>query len=248
MYKPPRFSHKGQNGRLLIVGGSKKYHGAPMLSILAARRFVDLVYFYPYESNDKLLYGIRTIPEVIVLDKLSRSDEFDCVLFGIGAGLAKKPKLISKILKESKRLVVDGDGLRHIKGKIPKDAILTPHEGEFRMLFGMNGTKENVRAMAKKHNCIILKKDPKGDTISDGKRVKVNKTHNQGMTKGGTGDVLSGFVAALYCRNEAFESAYAAAKTVGKAGNLAKKKFGFNYAASDLTEFLALALRTKKSA
>jgi NAD(P)H-hydrate epimerase len=239
VYKPPKYSHKGQNGKLLIVGGSKKYHGAPILSILASRRFVDLVYFYAYESNDELLYGIKTIPEVIVLEKLPKLSEFDCVLFGIGAGLAKKPKLINKILKESKRLVIDGDGLKHIKGKIPGNSIITPHEGEFKMLFGVEGTRKNVLAMARKHNCTILKKDPKGDLISDGKKVKSNSIHNQGMTKGGTGDVLSGFVAALYCKNEAFESAFIGAKTVGKAGNMAKNKFGFNFCASDVAEFLS---------
>ena len=57
---PSKYSHKGQNGKLLIIGGSRWYHGAPMLAILAARRFVDLVYFYPglFCGNGKISEGL----------------------------------------------------------------------------------------------------------------------------------------------------------------------------------------------
>jgi len=239
MYAPPKFSRKGQNGRLLVIGGGKQYHGAPMFSLLAAKRFVDLIYFCPYEYDNKLIYGIKTIPEVIVLQKLPKLSDFDCVLFGIGVGKKIEKKLLAKIVKESKRLVIDGDGLKHLKNILPKNSIITPHEGEFKMLFGVPGTKENVRKMAQKHNITILKKDPKGDIISNGSRTKINKIHNRGMTKGGTGDVLAGFVAALFCKNNSFDSAFFGAKIVGKAGNSLKKKYGFNFSASDLANELA---------
>jgi len=101
--------------------------------------------------------------------------------------------------------------------------------------------------MAKKHNCIILKKSPV-DIISDGKRVYKNKMHNQGMTKGGTGDTLAGFVSALFCKNPAFESAVAAAYINGCAGNMLKKKYGYNFCASDLAETLAEAYYKIKKA
>ncbi|MBI5051204.1 hypothetical protein HZC08_00430 [Candidatus Micrarchaeota archaeon] len=85
----------------------------------------------------------------------------------------------------------------------------------------------------------ILKKDPSGDLISDGKKTYVNTIHNQGMTKGGTGDVLAGLAAALFCKNSPFISAKAAAIICGSAGNSLKKKFGFNFSASDLANELA---------
>jgi NAD(P)H-hydrate epimerase len=94
--------------------------------------------------------------------------------------------------------------------------------------------------MAQKNGCIILKKGSV-DIISDGERIKTNKTHNQGMTKGGTGDILAGLLAALACKNDSFEAAVAAARINGTAGNMLMKKYGFNYCASDLAQMLSEA-------
>ncbi len=249
LFSPPKNSHKGQNGKLLIIGGSKKYHGAPKFSILAARRFVDLIYFYPAEKDPDLISEVKKIPEVIVIDKvelLERISSCDCVLFGIGLDKAipNGSALLKAIIKKSKKLVIDGDGLKRIKNKIPKGSIITPHEAEFEMLFGIEGTKENVQKMAKSNNFIILKKGPV-DSISNGKKTLENKIHNQGMTKGGTGDVLSGLVAALACKNDNFASAYQGARICGRAGNLCKKEFGYNFSASDLADKLAIAAKRK---
>ncbi len=213
-----------------------------MLAILAARRFVDLVYFYPGEWNEQIIRAVKTIPEVIVLPNLRRIEEMDCVLFGIGLGNAMFPM---QTISGAKRLVIDGDGLKRIKGRfeLAKGAILTPHEGEFGLLFGISGTKENVKKMAKKYGCVILKKDPRGDIITDGKQIFVNRTHNQGMTKGGTGDVLSGLVAALACKNEPLVATIAGAHFCGTTGNVLKKEFGFNFSASDLANGLARTIK-----
>jgi len=238
LYVPPKDSHKGRNGKLMVIGGSRQYHGAPVFSILAARRFVDLLYFYPAEKDQYLINAVKTIPEAMVDFNLNRIPEMDCVLFGIGLENAKFD--LKYVLKKARRLVIDGDGLKLVKEKIPRGSILTPHEGEFRMLFGVSGTEQNVKKMAKKHNCVILKKGPV-DIISDGKRIFKNKMHNQGMTKGGTGDVLAGFTSALFCKNPAFDSAVAATYINGFAGNLLKRKMGHNYCASDLADTLAEA-------
>lgn len=222
----------------MIIGGSKDYHGAPVFSVLAARRFVDLLYFYPAERDPYLINAVKSIPEVIVVKSLEKAKDADCVLFGVGLSNAKFNSYFK--LKNIKRLVVDGDGLKRIKNRVPKGSILTPHEGEFQQLFGLKGTKENVIRMANKWGCVILKKDPKGDIISDGKKTRTVTGGNQGMTKGGTGDVLSGLVAALYCKSSAFKSAVAAAYFNRKAGDSLKKKYGFNFCASDLANELAV--------
>ncbi len=235
LFVPKKRSHKGENGRLLIIGGSRQYHGAPVLAILAARRFVDLVYFYPCGKDRHLVGAVKRVQEVIVVRGLGNLAKMDCVLFGVGLGRAR---FGLRPLMKAKKLVVDGDGLKRIKGRIPKGAILTPHEGEFRMLFAKPGTRGNVRAMAAKNRCIILKKGPE-DIISDGRRVVINRMHNQGMTKGGTGDVLSGLVAALACRNDGFTAAVAAARINGHAGNVLRKSYGYNFSASDLADGLA---------
>ena len=89
LYVPPKDSHKGRNGKLLIIGGSKQYHGAPVFSLLAARRFIDLLYFYPAEKDPYLINAVKTIPEAMVDFNLNRIPEMDFVLFGIGLEKAK---------------------------------------------------------------------------------------------------------------------------------------------------------------
>ena len=255
LYVPPTDSHKGQNGRLLVIGGSRQYHGAPIFSLLAARRFVDLLYFFPGDDDEYLLHAVSSIPEVIRLKTIETLPEIDCVLFGIGLGEVKfdSEKLeATRKVKQTKenrdmkvtgrKLVIDGDGLKLAKKRIPEGAILTPHENEFQMLFDREGTKENVKKMAKENNCIILKKG-RQDYISDGSQLHVNKTGNEGMTKGGTGDVLSGLVAALACKNDGFEAAVAGAHINGFAGDMLFKKFGVNFCASDVVEMLPMAFR-----
>lgn len=237
LYTPAKDSHKGQNGKLLVIGGSKQYHGAPKFALLAARRFIDLPYYYPGQSDPGLIQSIRAIPEVIILDDLKYTAEMDCVLFGIGLGKMKFD--VDFVLDYARMVVADGDGLKLIKGKIPKGAIITPHEGEFRALFGIPGIKKNVVSMAKKNKCVIVKKDPKADIITDGKKTVLNKTHNQGMTKGGTGDVLAGLISAFACKSDPFVAAVAGVYLNGYAGNTLTKKFGFNYCASDLAESLS---------
>jgi len=241
LYKPPKESHKGENGKLLIIGGSGQYHGAAVFSVLAARRFADLVYFHPGENDPLLIQAVKGIPEAIVVDTLKHTAAMDCVLFGIGLGEMKFD--VDFVLDYARTVVADGDGLKLIKGKVPKGCILTPHEGEFRMLFGMEGSVKNVKAMAKEHGCVIVKKDPKADIITDGTRLETNKTHNQGMTKGGTGDVLAGLIAALACKSDPFVAAVAGCYLNGYAGNMLMKKFGYNYCASDLADALAPAMK-----
>lgn len=240
--KPAAGSRKGENGRLLIVGGSKDYHGAPMFSLLAARRFVDLLYFYPAEKDPYLINAVKRIPEAIVVhsyrDRAIRG--LDCVLYGIGLSKARVP--LPGPRTGNPKLVIDGDGLKRVRARIPAGSVLTPHENEFRMLFGMEGSKKNVLAMAKKHKCVILKKGSV-DIIADGRtgKLETNSVHNPGMTKGGTGDVLAGLVAALACKNDLFTAAVAGARINGLAGNILLKRQGYSYCASDLAETLAEA-------
>ena len=241
LYTPTKDSHKGENGKLLIIGGSRAYHGAPVFSLMAARRFVDLMYFYPGEDDPQLITAAKRLPEAMVVHDLERLPHMDAVLFGIG--LSNAPFDTGDIVPGSWKLVIDGDGLRRMQDEIPPDCILTPHEMEFRMLFGMEGTARNVKDMATKHNCVILKKG-QIDIIADGRtpgktKLETNRVHNQGMTKGGTGDVLAGLVAALACKNDAFTAAVAGARINGYAGNMLMRRFGYNFCASDLADSLA---------
>lgn len=245
LHKPKKDSHKGQNGKLLIIGGSARYSGSPIFEIIAARRFVDLLYFYPAENDPFLIQAVKTIPEAIVVYGLENVEMMDCVLFGSGMNGAE---FDSSIFDRVKKIVVDADGFKYLdEKKLDSRFILTPHTIEFERYFGIDASEKNVIEMAKKYNCVILKKGV-WDIISNGKRTYRNNIHNQGMTKGGTGDTLAGLVAALACTNGNFEAAVAGAHINGFAGNLLLKRYGYNFCASDLANSLAEAyfLATKK--
>ncbi|MEM4335645.1 MAG: NAD(P)H-hydrate dehydratase [Candidatus Anstonellales archaeon] len=242
MFIPEKNSHKGENGKLLIIAGSKQYHGSAVLAIQAAKRFVDLVYFYPGENDCYLINAVKNIPEVIVVYDLKILEKCDAVLFGPGLGDAKVDG--KEIFEKAKKIIVDGDGFRKIRKEMLNEKfLLTPHEGEFEYFFGEKGRKENVKGMAKKYGCVILKKGPV-DFVSDGKKVYEIKGGNAGLTKGGTGDVLAGFVSALATKNSLLESALIGAKVLKKAGELAFKKYGYWYSAGDVIEYLPEGLKT----
>ena len=112
--------------------------------------------------------------------------------------------------------------------------IITPHHKEYEMLFGLSHTG-SVMEMAKKFDCTIVLKG-KEDLICQGDKLVINQTGNEGMTKGGTGDVLAGLVAALYCKNEAFLAASCGAYLNGLAGDRLYKQVGRYFNASDLVK------------
>lgn len=237
LYAPPADSHKGENGKVLVVAGGRKYHGAAVLCILGARRFADLVYFMPGEKDEKLMSAVSGIPEVIVVEECP---EADCALAGPGIGDAHLD--LGKLRRKYAKIVLDGDALRQVEPRELKGCVITPHEGEFKRLFGLDGSPEHVRAMAEKWKCIILKKG-RADVISDGKDIVLSAGGNAGMTKGGTGDVLAGLLCALHAKNDAMEAAVAASRANKRAGELLFKEKGYAYCASDLAEKLPEAIR-----
>ncbi|MEW5996442.1 MAG: NAD(P)H-hydrate dehydratase [Candidatus Micrarchaeota archaeon] len=237
LHKPPEGSHKGENGKVLVVAGSRRYHGAAVFCILGARRFADLVYFMPGEKDEKLMFAVSGIPEVIVVEEYP---EADCALAGPGLGDAHLD--LGKLGRKYAKTILDGDALRKAEPKELKGCLITPHEGEFRKLFGVGGSPEHVRAMAGKWGCTILKKG-RVDMVSDGKETVLVKGGNAGMTKGGTGDVLAGLLCALYAKNDAMEAAVAASRANKRAGELLFREKGYAYCASDLAEKLPEAIK-----
>jgi len=114
-------------------------------------------------------------------------------------------------------------------------AILTPHREEFRALFGVSPIPQNVEKMAKKYGCVVVLKGPT-DIVCGPRECLINKTGNAGMTKGGTGDVLSGLIAGLACKNDSFLAACAGAYVNGLAGDRLKKRVSYYFSASDLID------------
>lgn len=248
LHKPSKKSHKGDNGKLLIIGGSKMFHGAPLLAAKIASKIVDLVYFSSILENNELIKRMKsklcefiTVPrdEVVNFVNAELSRSIDTILIGPGMGISEETRTITnQLLKrfKNKRFVLDADALKVVDKKLlNKNCIITPHREEFKRLFGLAASKKAVFKMARKYKCIIVLKGAK-DYVSDGNELKVNTTGNVGMTKGGTGDVLAGLIAALACKNDLFLAASAGAFINGLAGDRLKKKSSYYYNASDLID------------
>lgn len=260
-------SRKGDNGKVLVLGGNYLYHGAPILSSIAALRTgADLVYTCVPKIN---VMATRSFsPNLIVVPlvdvKLTRGSvqkllgiipkELDSATMGMGLGIQDREALkilVSSLLDRAVMVSLDASCL--VPEIIPiikdKKVTVTPHAGEFRRLFGElppDGIKHRtalVEKYAKENGITILLKGPT-DVISDGKQTYLNPKNLAAMTVGGTGDVLSGVVAAMLCKNkDPVKAASAAAFVNGKAGYLAQKKYGFHIVATDLLDFIPSAMK-----
>jgi len=265
---PKPGSHKKQNGNLLIIAGNDKYHGALLYAIKTASKIVDLIYVLTTKDNKKLIDRLKSktaefisIQHPINGHATSNLSELvpylgtgqvyrqaDCVLIGPGLGTsAEVKKLLEMVLKSGKKLVIDADGLNLLDKSLLKlindKHILTPHKREFEKLFKLTPTPKNVERMSKKYNCTIVLKSKTDIVVSPKWGLKYNYTGNAGMTKGGTGDVLAGLIAGLYCTNDAYLAAAAGLYINGKAGDELYKKAGTFYNAEDLIKQIPISFK-----
>ena len=248
-----RGEHKGENGRVLVVGGSEDYVGAPALSALAAlavlRSGADLV---TVSAPEKVAWVINTYSPDLITKKLRgkvwkkehikdiSKIKFDVVLIGPGMGQSDgAKKLVDELIKINKPKVLDADALKIVDYRKLRNCVVTPHEKEFEILFGEKATKEGVKRFGKEDLVVLLKGGV--DLISDGKQLMENKTGNNSMTKGGTGDVLAGLVAGYIAQGMSlYEAACKAAYVNGAAGEALHQTMGYGYLASDLLEVIPM--------
>lgn len=255
-------TRKGRGGRVLVVGGSSQYYGAPILAALAAQAGgVDLVYL---ASTPNVLAAAAQHPTLIPVrldgERLEPQhvealkpfiDRVNSIAVGMGLGTADETgealrELLSYAISKGKRVVVDADGLKLLARnpmKLGGNVILTPHDKEFELLFGRPpGTQECIftraeeaaRASVETGGAIILLKGPI-DVVADSARARFNRTGAPVMSVGGTGDVLAGLAAAFTARGmDAFDAALAAAYTNGVAGALAYRELGDQASALDV--------------
>lgn len=263
VYKPRKdWSRKYDFGSLLIIGGSKLYHGSPVLAALAALRTgVDLVTVAAPEraanliaavSPDLITYPLRgdRITNLHLRILLQLAEKKTAVV--IGGGMGREHDTLHAILDflrvNKLPAVIDADAIHAVaknKSAIKNNCILTPHFGEFYVLTGIKAAedlKSVVQLEAKKINATILLKGHI-DTISNGAKTEENKTGNVFMTKGGTGDTLAGICGSLLAQGiEPFDAACAAAYINGKAGDLAAREKKQSLLATDLIAKLPEAL------
>jgi ADP-dependent NAD(P)H-hydrate dehydratase len=272
---PPRDpdSNKGSYGRVLVVAGSRGMSGAAVLCASAALRagagLVRLAVpaeLLPVVAAANPCYTTAPLPQdddgrfddraVAGLLELARGND----VVAVGPGLGRSPaitNLVTALLGEGKRpLVLDADGLNSLQGRTERVSgrvippVLTPHPGEFARLLGCDiptvqaDREGQAQRFAAQHGLVLVLKGH-ASVVTDGQRLFVNSTGNPGMATGGSGDVLTGVIAALLGQGlEPFEAAQLGVHVHGMAGDRARDAHGeVGLIATDLLDYLPAAFR-----
>lgn len=263
-------SHKGDFGRVAIVGGSKGMSGSVFLSSLASLKSgcgLSHIICPLSISNILQIKSTESIIEEVDCDSFHYSKEIkekilsylknkDSLAIGPGMGRHKGlNKLIECILKEYKKsIIIDADGLNALANDISilkyhDNIVLTPHVMEFSRLsklpidFINNNRLEVAKKFAKENKIILVLKGHR-TIVTDGDYYYINKTGNSGMATAGSGDVLTGIIAANLAIMSPLKAAILSVYIHGLAGDIAGKKIGFDsMIASDIVNNLSEAYK-----
>jgi hydroxyethylthiazole kinase-like uncharacterized protein yjeF len=256
--KRPKFFHKGQAGKALLVTGSKGKMGAAILCARACLRSgAGLLEVHIPEIGNAILQ--TAVPEAMVrLDKgevISETldgREYDAIGFGPGLGTEKQTYLALRNYLESQKrpVVVDADALNLISlhpdllNLVPPNSIFTPHPGEFKRLAG--SWKDDFQRLkmqvdfSVRNEVIIVLKNAHSSISFPNEEVFFNSTGNPGMATGGSGDVLTGIITGLLSQGYSPQDSSTMGVYIhGLAGDLASKRSSEEgLIASDIIEFL----------
>lgn len=263
----PASIHKGDRGGVLIVGGCSLYRGAPVLAARGALRSgCGLAVIY---SDEFVCAAAASLPECIVQAGLfsSSQDEvinlleswesrIECLVLGPGIGRsAEAGRVVRLVLEEwRKPMILDGDGIFWLSQyanffERRASLLLTPHEGEAARLLDASiesvrcARSESARRIASRDGIVLLK-GPQ-TLVDDGVRCEMIDEGNQALAIPGSGDVLSGSIAAFSAAGvPLFESACLGAFVHGRAGRLVSQKLGIDgVLASEVADALPLVLQ-----
>jgi hydroxyethylthiazole kinase-like uncharacterized protein yjeF len=274
-WKPrKKHSHKGDYGRIFIVAGSRDFSGAASLAGLACLRagaglvtlgVPDVIHALVARRRPELM--VKALPSnkqgtlsrralKPILSFLRTQD-----ILALGPGLSQNPetqKLIRDLLaKSSCPLVLDADGLNALQGHtkilrhLAHRSIFTPHPGEFTRVFGGKlsdkeaDRKKRALEAARQTQAVIVLKGHHTAVAGPSGKVYVNKTGNPGMATGGTGDVLTGILAALLGQDfSLWDAARFGVYLHGLAGDLAARRTGeVSLVAGDILLYLPQAIQ-----
>ena len=269
-------AYKNQFGHVLILAGSRRMLGAGALASLSAMRSgaglvtLGIPQSLNLAAQKKIENVIMTFPlketrEETLSFSAYKQIKDSCPTYtaiAIGPGLSQNSstqRLILKFIETSPiPLIIDADALSalnrnlSILTKTKTVKILTPHPGEMSRLINRqkyvieNNRKEIARAFANKYKCVLLLKGSKTVVASSVGKIYTNSTGNAGMATAGSGDVLTGMIAAFVAQGlSGFEAARYGAYVHGRAGDLAAKaKTRLSMIASDIIDFIPKAVRS----
>jgi len=250
--KRPLASHKGVNGHLLILAGSRGMTGAAYLCALGALKAgAGLVTVGAPEAVRKVIAS--RLPEAMTLPlsetkngvlsaaAISSIAQYvrrrTITTLAAGPGLSVHPSIrniIKALLRMNLPIVLDADALNNLSSMDPgfmhdgMTTISTPHPGELARFLGITTKKVQAdrtgiaRNTARRFKIICILKGHR-TVISDGERVRVNSTGNPAMATGGMGDVLTGVISAFLAQGlSLWDAACAGVYVHGLAGDLAR--------------------------
>ena len=178
----------------------------------------------------------------------------DAVAMGCGMGRGEESDLLlRRLLTLEKPLVLDADGINALEGHIdtlsrrPCATVLTPHDGELARIDGdMTAPRESsAAAFAAAHGVYLVRKGHRTLAAAPDGRLAVNTTGNDGMAKGGSGDILTGLLTGLLAQGmEPFAACCAAVWLHGRAGDRAAADKGeLGMTPTDLLEQIPYAMK-----
>lgn len=246
MVLPQRDSHKGENGRVLVIGGSRLFHAASFWSACMASKIVDMVHFSsPAMENNELMRVSAKAKfwEGIVVpweEVAHYIEEDDAILIGPGMERGEETKkIVEKLLAKysDKRWVVDGGALQEVNPSLlSQNMIITPNKREQEILLNHYTIKPleqlEVTVLAKGMVDVITGLRRTANSLQQ-EKIEISGG-SSGMTKGGTGDVLAGLVVGLYAKSPAMASCVVASTVNKRAGEELEQKVGMFFSASEL--------------
>ena len=261
--------HKGTFGKAYLLGGSVGYTGAPVLCAAGAvRSGCGLVFLgvpetvWPIAAGKCLCAMPHPLPEkdgglAAAAEEDIRRRAADCDAVAIGCGMGRgeeRGALVRSLLTLAQPLVLDADGINALAGHIDtlscrrgRVTVLTPHDGELARVGGdMTAPREAAAAaFAAAHGVYLVRKGHRTVVAAPDGRLAVNTTGNDGMAKGGSGDVLTGLLTGLLAQGmEPFDACCAAVWLHGRAGDLAAEEKGRRgMTPADMIEKLPYALK-----
>lgn len=242
-------AHKGNRGRATIVAGG---HGRMGATLLAAKGALHSgIGLLSVQSCPTCINVIHNhIPEALVLKDENEYalgsyleyENQEVVVMGPAIGLADKTiRLLRELLESYKgQLILDADAItilaehRELLEILPEGTILTPHLGEFRRLVGDYSnsfdTLMQLSSFCKHHKVVVVLKGMYSAVCNQEGKISFNSTGNQGMAKGGSGDLLCGILAGISPRiKNPFETAQLAVFLHGLAGDISLEQYGDNF-------------------
>lgn len=266
--------HKGDYGKVCIVAGSVGMSGAAALAGRAALRAgAGLVRVATAKSALPIVASIEPSYTTIPLPEddagrisarainviLGAASDNDAIAFGPGVGISVGLRTVAQdlIKEEQLRLVIDGDGLNNLSklkswpSVLKADIVLTPHPGEMKRLWSglfreppPPQRQQQAVQLAQRAKTVVALKGA-GTIVTDGERLYVNKTGNPGMATAGSGDVLTGTIAALIGQGlSSFDAVVLGVHVHGLAGDIAAERLGqISVMATDILEALSDAFK-----